>query len=149
MNKLFITSIIVSLIFSACSKNNINEEPILNVPVNLTINMSLPQFEHLLQQNTFIYQEGGVKGIVIVHYTDDNFYALDRSCSYQPNNSCSKIEVDSSLMIFRCGESKLGGFQKCCDSKFLLDGSVFSQPATFGLKHYPVFRSGNVLEIKN
>ena len=46
-------------------------------------------------------------------------------------------------------ESQSSGFQKCCDSKFWMNGEVFAGPATYGLKHYQVTRSGNLLNIKN
>lgn len=148
MNKLFGLLIVVFTI-SACKNNNVNPEPIDNVPVSITINMALPSYSHLLDQGTFVYEPGGVKGIVIVHYTDDNFYAFDRNCSYQPKTSCASIEVDSAVNLFRCGQSSSSGFQKCCDSRFWMNGEVFAGPATYGLKHYQVTRSGNLLNIKN
>lgn len=133
----------------ACKKNNVNSDPIVDVPVNITINMALPSYDHLLNPASFVYEEGGVKGVVIVHHTDDQYYAFDRSCSYQTSNACSRIEVDSSVLVFRCGESKTGGFVKCCDSRFMMDGQVLNGPATFGLKHYQVIKTGNLLNIKN
>lgn len=149
MNKLIILSILVIFVYACKSKNNLNPDPIEDVPVSITINMALPQFDRLLQTNSYVYVDGGIKGVIVVHNTDDNFYAFERSCSYQPRNSCSKIEVDSNFSLFRCGESKAGKFEKCCNSIFLLDGEVYVGPATYGLKHYRVFRNGNVLEIKN
>lgn len=140
---------IAFLLLNSCSKNNINTDPIADVPVNITINMALPSYVHLLDPATFVYEPGGVKGVVVVHHTDDQYYAFDRNCSYQPNSSCSKIEVDSSVLIFRCGSTTDSGFVKCCDSKFWMDGQVFNGPATFGLKHYQVIKTGNVLNIKN
>lgn len=141
--------LLMFIMFSACRKNNLNPEPIQDVPVNLTINMSLPSYSHLLDPGTHVYENGGVKGVVVVHHTDDRFYAFDRSCSFEPGKACSKIEVDSTVLVFRCGESKPGGFQKCCDSRFMMDGEVLNGPATFGLKHYQVIRAGNVLSVKN
>ncbi len=149
MNKLIIATVLMVVVYACKSNNNLNPEPIADVPVNITINMSLPQYDRLLQTNSFIYVDGGIKGVIVVHNMDDNFYAFERSCSYQPRNSCAKIEVDSIFSLFRCGESKAGKFEICCDSKFLFDGEVYAGPATFGLKHYRVFRNGNVLEIKN
>lgn len=148
MNKLF-GLLIVVLTISACKNNNVNPEPIDNVPVSITINMALPSYSHLLDQGTFVFEPGGVKGIVIVHYTDDNYYAFDRSCSFQPKSSCAIIEVDSAVNLFRCGQSTSSGFQKCCDSRFWMNGEVFAGPAAYGLKHYQVTRSGNLLNIKN
>lgn len=149
MNKNLLILLVLPLFYN-CGKNNINPEPIPDVPVNVTVNMSLPSNSHLLNSGSFIYEQGGVKGIVIVHsILDDDYYAFDRCCSYKPNETCSKLEMDSTLLVLRCGESKIGGFEKCCDSKFNLEGQVYAGPASFGLKQYQVIRSGNLLNIKN
>jgi Rieske Fe-S protein len=52
-------------------------------------------------------------------------------------------------MVFRCGTSKNTGFEKCCDSKFFMNGQVLNGPATFGLKQYQVIKTGTELSIKN
>ncbi len=150
MNKLFF--LIIFLLTFSCAKNsnNSNPEPIDNVPVSITVNLNLPTNFHLQNIGSFIYLTGGVKGIILVHHTDDNFYALDRACSYQPNSvSCSKIEVDSSFLQFRCGQTTNKGFIKCCDSRFFFDGSVSQSPARFPLKQYNISKSGNTIFISN
>lgn len=149
MNKYILTSIFLFVVLFACRKGSINNDPIQNVPVNITINMALPSYNHLLNPGSFVYEPGGVKGVVVVHHTDDAYYAFDRNCSFQPNNACSKIEVDSSVLIFRCGETTDSGFVKCCNSRFFMDGQVLDGSASFGLKHYQVIKTGNLLNIKN
>jgi len=147
--KLILFSIIICLGASCKDRTNINPDPINNVPVNVTINLALPTYFHLQNINTFVFEPGGVKGIVIVHNTDDKFYAFDRSCSFQPSASCAKIEVDSSFYQFRCGETKNSGFQKCCDSRFNFDGSVAQSPAQYGLRSYLVSKNGNFVTVSN
>jgi hypothetical protein len=149
MNKIILLALLSVTTLISCQKNNINNDPIADVPVNITINMALPLYSHLLNEGTFLYWDGGVKGVVVVHYQNDEYYAFDRSCSYQPSTSCAKIEVDSSFMVFRCGTSKNTGFEKCCDSKFFMNGQVLNGPATFGLKQYQVIKTGTELSIKN
>ena len=149
MNKIIILTIMGLVFYTSCQKNNINNDPIADVPVNITINMALPSYSHLLNEGTFVYENGGVKGIVVVHYQNDEYYAFDRACSFQPSNSCAKIEVDSSFMVFRCGSTQTTGFEKCCDSKFFMNGQVLNGPATFGLKQYQVVKNGTELSIKN
>ena len=148
MNKILIL-ILGLAVFASCQKNNINNDPIADVPVNITINMALPSYSHLLNEGTFVYESGGVKGVVVVHYQNDEFYAFDRACSFQPSTSCAKIEVDSAFMVFRCGATQTSGFEKCCDSKFFMNGQVLNGPATFGLKQYQVIKNGTELSIKN
>ena len=150
MNKSILICLLV-LGFS-CAKNsdNTNPEPIDNVPVSITVNLNLPSNFHLQNVGSFVFLTGGVKGVVLVHHTDDNFYAFDRACSYQPNSvSCSKLEVDSSFLQFRCGQTTTKGFQKCCDSRFFFDGSVSQSPARFPLKQYNITKSGNTIFISN
>lgn len=150
MNKVILT-LMLFLAFS-CGKNNdnTNTEPIDNVPVSITVNLNLPSNFHLQNVGSFVFLTGGVKGVVLVHNTDDNYYAFDRACSYQPNSvSCSRIEVDTAFLQFRCGETTNMGFQKCCDSRFFFDGSVSQSPARFPLKQYNVTKSGNTIFISN
>lgn len=147
MNKLSLLFIVVASI--SCGKNNINQDPIDDVAVNVVVNLGLSSNSYMLNPGNHMFVDGGVKGIVIVHHTDDTYYAFDRNCSYQPKTACSKIEVDSAVFIFRCGESTSSGFVKCCDSKFLMNGDVFNGPATYGLKRYRVQLDGNILYIKN
>ncbi len=150
MNKLVLILTIVLGLACKKSNNNTNPEPINNVPVSLTINLALPAYFHLQNVGTYVIENGGVKGIILVHNTDDNFYAFDRCCSYQPNSSnCSRLEIDSSSLQFRCGQTTSKGFVKCCDSKFFFDGSVAQSPARFPLKQYNVNKSGNTIIISN
>lgn len=144
-----INLLILVLVAISCGKNNINPDPIKDVPVNEVVNMGLSTNSHMLNPGNHMFIDAGVKGIVIVHHTDDAYYAFDRNCSYQPNNACSRIEVDSAVFVFRCGESTSSGFLKCCDSKFLMNGDVFNGPATYGLKRYQVIVDGNLLYVKN
>ncbi len=143
--------IYIFIVFSACGKqSDDNQDPINDVPVNITINLSLPAYFHLQNVGTHVYESGGVKGVVLVHHTDDNFYAFDRACSFQPSlSTCSRIEVDSLYYQFRCGQTTTSGFQKCCDSRFFFDGNVAQSPARYPLKSYRVSRSGNILYITN
>ena len=39
----------------------------------------------------------GVKGIIIYHEGFNNYLAFDRACSYAPDESCEKVEIDDLL----------------------------------------------------
>ena len=149
MNDKYVLILISLLVFAACKKTQQTIDPIPDVPVNITINMALPKYSHLLNANTFVFEDGGVKGVAIVHYKDEEYYAFERCCTYESSKSCAQIEVDSSIMIFRCGQTTTAGFQKCCDSKFLFDGSVFNGPATYGLKMYTLIKQGSLITVTN
>lgn len=83
----------------------------------------------------------GVKGIIVFHRGNDDFAAYDRCCSYRPNDTCAKVNVDSNLLT---------ATDRCCESRFLLsDGSPVQGPASRVLKQYLVTRSGSLLRITN
>ena len=67
MNKFIIISFIVVL-FSCQKSNQVNDDPIPDVPVSITINLALPLYAHLETIGTHVYEPGGVKGVVVVHH---------------------------------------------------------------------------------
>jgi len=151
MNKLTrintLTILFALFICSSCNKKT-EENLIPNVPVSIRINMELPLYSNLLYPGNYIYLEGGNKGITLFHGFDGEYYATDRTCPYQPFEECSRVELDSNF-TFRCGSTRQGVFEKCCDSKFQYDGFLSNGPSMYSLKIYRVFRSGNTLDISN
>ncbi|PHS53568.1 MAG: hypothetical protein COB01_04495 [Lutibacter sp.] len=110
------------LIFFSCEKNETNDI-LPNVPVNITLNLNLPQYQDLLIPNGWTVVNGGVKGILIQNIGVGNppFKAFDRAC---PTNDCSSaMTFDGSLKM------------KCpCDSSeySIIDGS----PQTSGYSNF-------------
>jgi len=139
-----------SIYFSSCNKNRNTENLIPNVPVNLSINLELPLYYTLNNPGNFVYEDGaGNKGIIIMHGFDGNFYALERTCPFQPFDDCSRVKLDSNTYSYRCGKNTIAGFEKCCESKFQYDGALVQGPAQFNLKSYRISKSGNYLYITN
>jgi nitrite reductase/ring-hydroxylating ferredoxin subunit len=131
---------IISFLLFACKRNS--DEYIPNVPVNITIYPSNPQYFKLTTVGGWMYISGGVRGIIVYRNSINDFSAYDRNCSYQPQNACSTVNVDSSNNIY--------AFCPCCSSQFVLtDGSVAKGPANFPLKSYRTFFDGNALQISN
>jgi len=120
-----------------------------DVPVSVTINMSLP--EYFLLQNTgeYRYVEGGNRGIFVVHNYDDVYYAIERTCTYKSDNECAKIFVDSTTLQLKCGTEVDTGFVECCSSRFLFDSRLVNGPARCNLKTYRLSLSGTTLFINN
>jgi hypothetical protein len=118
-------------------------------PVSLTINLDLPLYHHMYTMGSFSYHDGGHKGVLLVHNFDDEYYAFERTCTHQPDLSCSRVEVDSLLINIRCGSYQDGSWEECCGSKFFFNGQVEQSPARFPLKQFPVLKSGSVLTVRN
>ncbi len=140
--KKFITLIPFSflLLLSSCSKNN-NTNWIPYVPVNIDIYPANPQYININVIGGWVYVTGGSRGIIIYRFSQDEFYAFDRHCPYQPTNSCGKVKVDSDNITLA---------DSCCGSKFIIvDGSVIQGPAGLPLKKYKTYYDGTTLHITN
>jgi nitrite reductase/ring-hydroxylating ferredoxin subunit len=114
------------VLFSSCRKEN--DSLIPNVPVNITLYLSLPEYSSLNSVGNSILINGGYKGIIVYRKSIDGFAAYDRACPYDPTTSGSILVVDSSLVQVRDNK---------CGSRFsLFDGSITNGPATRPLRAY-------------
>ncbi len=134
--------IIVSLaFFTSCNKNSNNNSNIPYVPVNIDIYPANPQYNDLNVIGGWLYITGGSRGIIIYRFTQDEFYAYDRHCTYQPTNSCGKVIMDTDNITL---------VDTCCGSKFIVvDGSVINGPAGLPLQRYQTYYDGTTLNITN
>ena len=119
------------------------------VAVNEVVNMSLPSYFHLQSLGGHVMLDAGNKGIFLVHNYDDQFYAVERTCTYQSDQSCSEIHVDSFNLRLRCGTYADTGFVECCASKFQFSGLLTEGPARCNLKPYRVAVDGNNIYVTN
>lgn len=148
MNRFFFGLTLIGLIaFSSC--NRTANEPIPTGPVNITIDLNLADYQALIVPGNFIYVEGGVKGVLVMHDYDDNWHAFERTCAWEPLSSCSKIWVDTPNIQLRCGNPTAGGFVKCCESQYYFNGFPSNGPARGSLARYRISRIGNLLQIYN
>jgi nitrite reductase/ring-hydroxylating ferredoxin subunit len=142
---------LLGFVYAGCDSDPIysGECFVPEIPVNITLNMSLP--EYFLLQNTgeYRYVEGGNRGVFVVHNYDDLYYAIERTCTYQSDNACAKIFVDSTTLQLKCGTEVDTGFVECCNSRFLFDSRVVNGPARCNLKTYRINLSGTTLYINN
>ena len=138
MNKLFL--ILLLLISSlGCKKDNNANIPY--VPVNIYMHTTDPQFIELNAVNSWIYLTGGSRGIIVYKVSNDQFRAFDRHCTFQPENSCALVSVET---------NNISAIDDCCGSQFLItDGSVLRSPAVMPLKEYNTSFDGATLRIYN
>ena len=123
----------------ACAENNVTPN-VPDVLVNEQINLTNIQYNQLRQNNGFVYIAGGVRGIVIIRTSATQYIALERNCSYDPQNTCATVEMDPSRFFL---------VDPCCNSQFDLFGQVIRGPATYRLRQYATATSGNFLYITN
>ena len=84
--------------FNACSDDDV-DTLLPDVPVDVTINLNLPQYVNLQTPTGWAYSTGGIKGIIIQNQGVGSppYKAFDRAC---PNNDCTgPMEFDGSLKL--------------------------------------------------
>lgn len=124
---------------TSCKKDTRDVVPY--VYVNIYIYTTDPEFVNLNAVGGWVYITGGSRGIVVYRNSIDEFMAYDRHCTYEPSNSCARIEVE---------QSNITAVDSCCGSKFILtDGSVINEPASIPLNQYQAKLEGNTLHIFN
>lgn len=135
--------------FQACDDDPGGDHPVPAASVNLTINTDLPTYFKLKNLGSYVYEDGGNRGILVIHGFDDQFYAFDRLCTHLPDLTCSLIHVDSMNLNLRCGHFSDTTWVPCCESKYQMDGLVQQGPAKYPLRQYPVAINGSILYIRN
>jgi len=138
MNKIILLlSFLVAL--EACQpKQEISGVP--DVAVNVEINLNSLDSAPLRLIGGYIYVDGGVRGIILYHESDNIYRAFDRNCTYQPADPCAIVEVHSSGFYLE---------DTCCNSTFDFSGFPTGGPAQFPLNEYQVSISGENLFIFN
>ena len=144
MKNLLICSILCVSLFSCSKSNNVdrNCNYLLNVAVNTSVNMSLPQYSQLQFISNSVYvPNAGNKGIIVMN-TGTGFMAWDAADPNHSPNTCSTLEI-------------VGGTEGVCGCEDANKYSLFTgQPLEnpelrCGLKNYRVEVSGNNLLISN
>ncbi len=142
MLKNIIFPIILLLTIAACKDTN-NNNPIPGVPVNINLNLNDPQYSALNAINGAVTINGGVRGIIVYRYGQEEYYAFDRNCTFQPNDACATVNIESGFTTAKC---------QCADSTaYQLNsaGAVISGPAQAPLKMYRTSVAGSNLFITN
>ena len=120
MRKLLLLILIIP--FFSCEKNDMNDI-LPNIPVNVIIDLNLPQYIDLQTPSGWTYASGGLKGILIQNtgIGSQPFKAFDRAC---PNNDCNSPMIFDGSLKFKC---------PCDDSEYsIIDGS----PQTSGFSNF-------------
>ena len=127
-----------------CKKEDQSGVPL--TAVDISINVNLPEYNHLTSVGGWVYLTGGSEGLIVYRKSIDEFTAMDRHCPVQPADLC-KVTVDA--------DGILAVDTTCCHCGFLLqNGSLALNPgnvsgAGSGLKLYNTTFNGATLHIFN
>lgn len=128
--------LLLAIVLLACNKD---KQKIPYVYVDFYINTTDPNFSALNAVGGYVYVTGGSKGIIVYRRSSNEFMAYERHCPYDPDASCSRLDVQSSGLLVE---------DACCNSVYLMtDGSPSSGPGTAGdpmLQYHTTFDGLNV-----
>lgn len=137
----FILFLLLALVFASCHTNNQN--PVPNIPFDVTIDMNLPTYDDLLGVGGYAYVNAGSRGVIVYRRGIEDFVAFDRHSPADPSGSCgTPLTPDSSNFLM------LNDI--CNDAQFsLYDGSPING-SDYGLRQYAVaWNGGESLRIYN
>jgi nitrite reductase/ring-hydroxylating ferredoxin subunit len=124
---------------TSCKKDNDSPDVAQNY-VDYTLYINEPANIALNAVGGWMYVNAGTKGIIVYRRSQTEFTALERNCTYDPNASCSIVEVVSGIT----------SIDSCCTSRFsIFDGSILNGPATQPLYQYNTYFDGTILRIYN
>ncbi|OUR98271.1 hypothetical protein A9Q86_14560 [Flavobacteriales bacterium 33_180_T64] len=114
---------------------------LLNVGVNATLNLNLPEYSQLMfTSNTVYIPNQGNKGIYVINVGNNNFRAWDAADPNHTPSNCSFLQIDGVEVTCGCAD----------ENKYnLFTGQVLEQQLPCGLKEYRVTASGSSLVISN
>ena len=136
-------SLLSLFIVLGCSSSEENENCkfLLNIGVNVSINLSLPEYSQLQFAGNSVYISNQGNGGIIVASTGADFLAWDAADPNHTQSSCSVL--NNSGLNATCG----------CDDKneySLVNGQPLNNGSLMcGLRNYRVEKSGNTLRIYN
>lgn len=116
-------------------------------PINLNISLTILDSEIGPGEHKFMYPTEGVNGLLIARNFSDEYFVFDRTCTYEPDYSCSVVDDSASSFHIMC---------PCCNSQYFIDPSdengeayVTRGPSRYSLIKYNSFIDRGFLTIRN
>lgn len=139
MKKYFLLLIAFAMLFGCSTNSPNNNNPNLpNYPVNVNINLSLPEYSNLKFVSNAVYiPNQGVRGIIVFNNSGSTYNAFDAACPNQALSSCSTMTIKGINALCACDNAEYSLF------------SGQSAGKQYPLKQYRVEVTGNLLHIYN
>lgn len=99
-------SILILLIFTACSNDGTNRNPYLQeIGFRFEANLNLPSYSPLTNTGSAVYIQSdlaGTRGVFVINSGFDQFRAFEASCPNHAPNDCSTMELDGQIATCSC-----------------------------------------------
>lgn len=148
---LSLTIFIIIALGCSKSKSGYTNPYLPNNPVNITIDLTFPQFDDLKYANGHVIVPnqgvaGPQGGVVVFNMGGEQYRAFDIICpNHQIDFKCSRMKVDGPRSIFitcYCGEYHQEPLKYS-----LITGTSMTPGAQYQMKPYPVVKRGNIITI--
>lgn len=138
MKKYILLLLIFPILFGCSGDSPKNNNPYLpSYPVNVEINMNLPQYSNLkFVSNAVFIPDNGVRGIIVFN-SGSGYNAFDAACPNQALSACSTMTIKGINSLCACDGAEYSLF------------SGQSAGKQYPLKQYRVEVNGNVLRVYN
>lgn len=125
----------------ACGRD-LSDDPIPFVPFpDLPVNLSFPEYQSLaIDGGVKEINNIGVRGVIVYRKDKSTYYAIERNCSFRPNEACATVNVHVSNLYLT---------DPCCGSNFSFEGIPTGGTAWRPLRKYRTELNGNVLTISS
>ncbi len=130
------------VITTNCSRSSVDNENcrfLLNIPVNFSINLNLPQFSQLQFGGNSVYIANEGNGGVIVAFTGANYFAWDARDPNVAQSNCTILVPTGLNAATTCANKN--------EYSLVTGRSTNNTELTCGLRNYRVEVSGSSLRI--
>ncbi|EAS20782.1 hypothetical protein BBFL7_01672 [Flavobacteria bacterium BBFL7] len=142
MRKAFIISVLFIALSCASDDDARNNPFLVDLAFQVELNTNLPQYSTLnFPGNSVIVNSGGLRGFVIYHPGNSQYFAYELSDPNHSPNECSKMTVSGITASCPCTDDN--------NEYSIFNGQPTQGGGQYGLKAYRVERSGNIIRVFN
>ena len=134
MKKLILFILIVNAL--ACGTTDDGNPILPDIPVNQTVFLNTQNELQAIGGSALI--SGGIAGIIVYRFSNEQFLAWDRACPHLQPQTCSRMNINGLLMECPCDQTTFS----------ILDGSPQNN-TPYPARQYRVIKEGETLFITN
>lgn len=142
MRKAFILSFVFLILSCSRDDERINNPFLVDIAFQVELNTNLPQFSVLnFNSNFVIVDNQGLRGFVIYHTANSQYFAYELSDPNHSPNECSKMTVSGFTATCPCPNDM--------NAYNVITGQPIQGGGRFGMKAYRVERNGSIIRVFN
>lgn len=108
--------------------------------VEIDINLNNTDYFALQRDGGFVYELGGVKGIIVYREDADTYRAFEQNSPVNPSLACAIVQVDDSNLFM---------IDHCSQATFDFEGNPTNGVSLFPLRQYTTILDQNWLYIRS